>query len=243
MPEGAASGRFAARLESAREEERSSIARELHDQLGQALTALRFEVSQIARKAPDNPELFAQVNAASQLIDSIIGSVQRIATELRPSILDDLGLATAVEWQAQEFQARSGITCTVTRPAGELDCDRLVSTAVFRIFQETLTNVARHAGADAIAVTLIAKPGSVVLEVTDNGNGIAEQKISDPASLGLLGMRERAFQLGGEVTIRGMSGQGTTVTVEMPVRPPKKRARSADVANRAGRRRERSKRP
>jgi signal transduction histidine kinase len=153
----------------------------------------------------------------SRLIDSTIQSVRRIATELRPGVLDDLGLMAAIEWQAQEFQTRTGIRCQVTLPVEDVTLDAASSTAIFRIFQEILTNVARHGSATSVSVSLKEQAGNLVLEAQDNGKGIAESEISSPKSLGLLGMRERALPFGGEVKIRGTPGKGTTVTVRIPL--------------------------
>ncbi len=146
----------------------------------------------------------------------IIKSVQRISLELRPVILDDLGLVPAIEWQTQEFEGRTDIKCEVTTNCGDnnLDLDR--ATALFRIFQQALTNVARHADATEIKVSLKEKPGKLLLKIKDNGRGITEEQISDPKSFGLFGMRERIYPWGGEVKIKGLSNKGTTVTVILP---------------------------
>jgi signal transduction histidine kinase len=143
-------------------------------------------------------------------------SVRRIATELRPGILDDLGLMAAVEWAAQEFEARTGTKCHLDLPDGDIVIDPERTTAIFRIFQETLTNVTRHAEATRVDVRLGRENGNIVLEVRDNGRGIAEEQLSSSRSLGILGMRERALLLGGEFTIRGAPGKGTTVRVLIP---------------------------
>jgi signal transduction histidine kinase len=138
-------------------------------------------------------------------------------TELRPSVLDDLGLTAAIEWQAKEFQNRSGIKCELTINPEEIALDRNRSTAIFRIFQETLTNVARHASATNIHVSMEKKGNRLMLEVRDNGKGITEDRVMGPKSLGLMGMRERALFLGGDLQISGITGKGTTVTVIIPV--------------------------
>jgi PAS domain S-box-containing protein len=209
---------LAAHLESVREDERSRIAREIHDELGQALTALRFDVRRLGGSPPDDRQVaLERMQAMTALIDGTIASVRRIATELRPGVLDDLGLGAAIEWQAQEFEARTGIRCSVTMTPTEVDLSREVSTAVFRIFQETLTNVARHANAHDVEIALSAAVDHVALVVRDDGRGITEAELAGRRSLGLLGMRERALLLGGDVTIQGQPGQGTTVMLQVPL--------------------------
>jgi PAS domain S-box-containing protein len=209
---------LAAHVESVREEERSRIAREIHDELGQALTALRFDLCRLGGVALGDPNVLGQrVTGMTMLIDRTIASVRRIATELRPGVLDDLGLAAAIEWQAHEFEARTGIGCAVVTPSADPELGRDVSTAVFRIFQETLTNVARHARARHAEVTLSTDGERVRLVMRDDGRGITDAEVGGRRSLGLLGMRERARLLGGHVTIVGRPGEGTTVSVELPV--------------------------
>ncbi len=211
---------LAARLESVREEERTRAAREIHDELGQALTAIKLEYTALLRDLPagDGP-----VNQRSQtiltLLDKAFQSVRRIATELRPGILDDLGLAAAVEWVTEEFQARTGTKVQVSLPDADIAMDREHATALFRILQETLTNVARHANATRVDVRLAKEKGNLLLEVRDNGKGISDEQLSGGKSLGLLGMRERASLLGGEITISGIPGKGTTVSVRIPEAP------------------------
>jgi len=149
-------------------------------------------------------------------VDATIQSVRRISTELRPGILDDLGLVATVEWAGEEFEARTGTKCQLNLPPDDLEVDPERATALFRIFQETLTNVARHANASEVAVRLAKENGALTLEVHDNGRGIPEDRLSNGNSLGILGMRERAMLLGGELTIRGAPGKGTTVRVRIP---------------------------
>ncbi|HSB72803.1 MAG TPA: PAS domain S-box protein, partial [Candidatus Methylomirabilis sp.] len=210
---------LAARLQSVREDERTRIAREIHDKLGQALTALKLDLAWIAPRLPvDRPALLEKARALLGLLDAAIQSVRRIATELRPGVLDDLGLVAAIEWQAQEFQSRTGITCEFSSGQADLALPPEVGTAVFRICQETLTNVARHAHATQVRIGLEADGGQLVLTVADNGRGITEQELANRTSLGLLGMRERALLLGGQVGIAGRPGGGTTVTVRIPLR-------------------------
>jgi PAS domain S-box-containing protein len=212
---------LATRLQEIREEERTRIARELHDELGQAMTGLKMELAwvgkQLAKPGESLPTAISdKITEMTELINGTIHSVRRISSELRPGLLDDLGLAAAIEWQAHDFEGRSGIACDVTVPANGVDLNRETSTAVFRIFQETLTNVARHANATKVRVSMSQEGRHVILEIKDNGRGITASAISDKSSLGLLGMRERAALFGGEVNFVGVAGQGTTVAVTIP---------------------------
>jgi two-component system sensor kinase len=208
---------LAARLESIREEERTRIAREVHDVLGQALTSLKMDLSWISLKtSPGQDWLEDRTVMMSDLIDSTIQTVRKIAIELRPPVLDNLGLAAAIEWQASEFQSRTGMPCRCLSLSKDLTPDPLCATALFRIFQETLTNVARHAHATLVEVSLREEAGHLVLEVKDNGRGISAIELASAQSLGLLGMRERASILGGVVTIVGAPGEGTTVKAKIP---------------------------
>ena len=217
---------LAAHLQDARENERSLIAREIHDELGSMLTGLKIDLSWLAGRLPaDQMSLLEKTQTMSKLVSNIIQSVRRISTDLRPGMLDDLGLVAAIEWQTQEFQARTGICAQFKSRLGNGQFDRELDTAVFRILQETLTNVARHANATRVDITLRAKVNSVVLTVGDNGKGITRRQISHRTSLGILGMRERALLLGGEVIIVGLPGKGTTVTVEIPIKRPSGAAR------------------
>jgi PAS domain S-box-containing protein len=208
---------LAARLQGAREEERGRVAREIHDELGQALTAIKLELSACARDWPAGPaDDPARMDPILELVDGAIHTVRRIATELRPGILDDLGLVAAVEWATQEFQRRTGIVCTVRLPDAEVALDPDRATALFRILQETLTNVARHARATEVIVHLAHGDGAMDMTVEDNGVGITNEQLADSRSLGLLGMRERALLLGGEVVVHARPGAGTIVNVRIP---------------------------
>jgi signal transduction histidine kinase len=210
---------LAARLLSVREEERTGIAREIHDELGQSLTAMKIDLAWLASRLPRrNAPLLERIRSTLELADSIIQSVRRISTELRPGILD-LGLAAAVEWQTHEFQARTGIQCKLRLLAQEVVAPD-ASTALFRILQETLTNVARHAGAMRAEVVLQKQRDRLVLRIRDNGRGFDQAGTSLSGSLGLLGMRERAAMLGGGVSISSAPGKGTTVTAWIPLRSP-----------------------
>jgi PAS domain S-box-containing protein len=210
---------LSARLQTAREEERTRVAREIHDEMGQSLTALKMDISWLARKMPKGPASWLQrAETMAQLVDATIDMVRKISAQLRPGMLDDLGLKAAMEWQLQEFQSRTGIKCKFNSNREEFSLNREYRTAAFRIFQETLTNVARHANTSRVEVGLSDRDGSLILEVRDHGKGITKRKISSPQSLGILGMRERALLLGGEFQVRGIPGKGTTVTVKIPSR-------------------------
>jgi signal transduction histidine kinase len=203
----------------AREDERTAIAREIHDTLGQTLTALKMDVAWIGRRlSDDTPAVVAKLAVMVTLIDDTVVTVRRIATDLRPGVLDDLGLAAAVEWQAQEFEHRTGIHCVFRSTVDDGALEPLVSTAVFRIFQESLTNVARHSRASSVAVTLEHLDSDLVLEVRDDGVGIRAGDASSVRSIGLAGMRERAQLVGGGFSISGAAGAGTTVCVRIPWR-------------------------
>ena len=208
--------RLAAHLISVREEERAHIAREIHDELGQVLTGLKMEVGWLAKRLKE-PQLLEKTDSMGKLIDSTVQTVRKIATGLRPEMLDDMGLIAAVQWQAKEFQKRTGIRCrTKLPPETKLDLD--ISTTAFRIFQEILTNVARHSRATRVDIELGLSPEGLTLEVIDNGVGIPDSDLNGRKSLGLLGMRERAMLYGGEVSITGTPGQGTRVSVSIPIR-------------------------
>ena len=203
-------------LESIREEERTRIAREIHDELGQALTGLKMDLSWFASRLPNQPALAEKSASMLKLIDSTVHSVRRLSTELRPAILDNLGLIPAIEWLAQEFPKRSGVTCRFRTADDDLSVDEARTTALFRICQEALTNVARYAGATEVQINLEADEKEIALRVTDNGRGITDAEMKGTKSLGLLGMRERARLLGGTLQIEGTSGKGTTLTVRIP---------------------------
>jgi PAS domain S-box-containing protein len=213
---------LAARLQRAREEEAIRIARELHDQLGRCLTTIKMDLRLIERElsgevtSQSAQALREKAQTIGQAIDETVRTVRRISTELRPGLLDDLGLAAAIEWQAKDFQKRSGISCALTLPEEDPRVSRDEATALFRIFQEILTNVARHAHATKLWVYLGEADGALALEVEDNGVGISPAALADRRALGLLGMRERAAAFGGTVEIAGAPGQGTTVVVRMP---------------------------
>ncbi len=208
-----------AHLQSVREDERTRISREIHDELGQSLTALKIDLSWLLKRlSKEQKPLVEKVELMSNLIDMNIQTVKRISAELRPGLLDDLGLPAAFEWQAEDFQKRTGIHCKVRIQPEDIALDRNLSTAIFRIFQETLTNVVRHAKAKNVGVTLTKKKEEVLLEVKDDGKGITEKQISSPKSIGLIGMRERVHFFGGGVKISGKKDKGTVVTVTIPIK-------------------------
>lgn len=205
-------------VEALREEERTIIAREIHDELGQMLTALKMDLIWLKRRLTDEQaSLLDKVASMESLIDTTLDSVKRLATDLRPGLLDDLGLSAAVEWQAGEFQQHTGIPCDVNIVPEEIIVNEALSTAVFRIFQEALTNVARHAQATHVQVLLQHDVTTLTLEVEDNGKGITTAQIASPISFGLIGIRERVQFLGGQVTFQGVPDKGTTMTVMIPL--------------------------
>lgn len=206
-----------AHLESAREEERKSIARELHDELGQLLTVLNMDLALLSKKMPDGqPFLMEKITEMTRLVEVILDSLKRISMKLRPDLLDHLGLAAAIEWQADNFRRHTGIRCDLSVEMRKLDIAPNLATAVYRIFQETLTNIARHAGASSVKVSLRADRGRIILKVKDDGKGITAKEQTKPSAFGLIGIRERAYHWGGEVKIIGQKGKGTTVTVSIP---------------------------
>jgi signal transduction histidine kinase len=209
---------LAARLLSIREEERARIAREIHDELGQVLTGLKMDVMWLGKQLDnDQQPLLARIDTMRTLIDSTVQVVRRISTGMRPEILDDMGLVAAIGWQAKEFQKRLGIRCRVELPVQQAHLGSELSTAVFRIFQEILTNIARHAKASSVSVQLDISRFRLTLNVKDDGTGLDENAVHARESLGLLGMRERAQLFGGQVSFHSASGQGTTVTVSIPL--------------------------
>jgi PAS domain S-box-containing protein len=211
---------LAARLQSVREEERTSIAREIHDELGQACTAIKMDLALIGHKATKRQtRLRAKAESAIELVDGMIVTLRRIASDLRPRTLDDLGLPAALEWQAQEFESRTGMRCRVTLPQEPLVLDTERATAIFRIFQESLTNVARHAKATRVQARLEREVHQLTFEVRDNGRGFDPEEAKARKSLGLVGMQERALLLQGELKLEGVPGAGTTMTLRIPLPP------------------------
>jgi signal transduction histidine kinase len=232
--------RLAASLQTAREEERTALARELHDELGQTLTALKLELGRISdelRRARVTLPVVDRLQSLVGLVEIGVAMVKRIATGLRPPALDHLGLAEAIRWEAATFRARSGLRCHVAADREHTGLTPKQQTALFRIFQEALTNVVRHAQASAVRVRLTEKRGTFELRVSDNGRGITADEAADAAAIGLLGMRERASQAGATLEIVGEPGKGTAVTVRVPLPSPTKTKKSAGGVSRARRRR------
>lgn len=219
---------LASRNESVREEERTAIAREIHDVLAQELTRLKIDLIWLAKRVakpidePTQRLIVDRTNDAIAQTDVAISTVQRIATELRPVILDSLGLPAAVEWQVEDFARRTGLKATTRVPPGGTAFTRSCATALFRILQESLTNIARHARATQFEVQLIDQDDGPVLIVADNGCGISRAQLTDPKAIGIAGMRERAQALGGTIVISGRSGAGTTIEVRIPNPPVRK---------------------
>jgi signal transduction histidine kinase len=208
---------LAARLQEVREEERVAIARDIHDDLGQALTGLKYDIGGLAKACAKDPDVIQRTAAIGQAIDRIINSVRRISSGLRPEVLDEIGLSAAVEWQAREFSRRTGIRCSAEVEPAFTNPDRERSTAIFRILQELLTNVARHANATRVNVYL--SDGEVIhLRVEDNGRGIEKDKFEHARSLGFMGLRERVQAFGGTIEVEGREGEGTTARVSIPNR-------------------------
>jgi PAS domain S-box-containing protein len=214
---------LSASLQSAREQEAARIAHQIHDEMGGILTGFRWELEALEKMIhdPANPERLKvmqdKLRAMLGLTDASINVVRRIASELRPSILDDLGLMEAIEWQTQQFQARTGIQCRCQCSLQSFPLPDQQATAVFRIFQEALTNILRHAQATRVEVALHAEEEMLILTVSDNGRGITPAEKFHRGSLGLLGMRERAHLIGGHVDIEGVPGEGTTLRVRVPL--------------------------
>ena len=219
------------RLQQIREEDRIAIAREIHDEMGGGLTGLKMDLSWLSRKIDDTDRgeeriaLMDRIHASNVLIDQMIQVVRRVSTHLRPSVLDDLGLIAALEWQLSEFTSRTEIPHEFTPTFEYVNMEEDTAIAVFRIFQETLTNVARHSGATKVTVLLregersLFEGDSLFLEIRDNGKGIMEGEIQDAKSLGILGMRERALVFGGDLRISGEPDSGTTVILKIPQKP------------------------
>ena len=204
-------------MQNLREEERKRISREVHDELGQTLTAIKMDLAWFVKNLQGDQEpMRERMRSTLRLVDETVQTVRRIASELRPGVLDDLGLAAAIEWQVQEFQTRTGIDIQVRMPPEDIPLAPDCATTIFRIFQEVLRNVVQHAQATLVHVRLMRSAGTVILETRDNGRGISDGQISNPQSLGLLGMKERVLLLGGHFAIHGEEGKGTTVIVEIP---------------------------
>ncbi|MBP1748627.1 MAG: signal transduction histidine kinase [Deltaproteobacteria bacterium] len=210
-------------LQSVREKESTRIAREIHDELGQSLTALQMDLAWLRVSIPQaDLSLATKIQRMKNLVDTTIESVHRISTELRPILLDDLGLIAAMEWQVGEFQGRTNMRCDARFDLKESVVEKDLATALFRIFQETLTNITRHAHATHVRVRLLQKGNELRLDVSDNGIGIIEKDINNPASFGIVGIRERVNLWGGTVHITGKPYKGTKVSVRIPIQSGRK---------------------
>ena len=211
---------LSAHVEAAREDERRELARALHDELGQLLTAIRLEVGAAVDKfqtirLPETIEVVDRLQAAIGLVDLSISTVRRITTSLRPPILDHIGILAAIQWEASVFERRTGIRCRVSAVPARLDI-RTNGTVLYRILVEALTNVARHANAGTVWIHVRHKADRLLMEVRDNGRGISDDVITSPAAIGLLGMRERAAAVGGELHIKRLKGGGTAIVASLP---------------------------
>ncbi|MDX2218642.1 MAG: histidine kinase [Burkholderiales bacterium] len=207
-----------AHQEAEKENERAAIAREIHDDIGGLLTGIKTDVVWLKKHLASDPGAQQKLADLGDLLEQVVGSTKRIAKALRPAILDQ-GLPAALEWQVREFQQRSGISCKFNSNADNLKLDPGSATGVFRVFQEALTNVSKHADARSVDVQLFSNDSNVTLEVRDDGQGLQEQDISKPESFGLRGMRERITQLGGWIEVNSSPGQGTTVMLSIPRKP------------------------
>jgi PAS domain S-box-containing protein len=199
------------------EAERTYISREIHDQFGQSMTALKIDLTWLARRLPEGDDKIKRIEGMNTLVDDSIALMRQIATELRPNLLDELGLNAALEWQRREFSRRNEILCKLELPEQDLGLNPALSISLLRIFQETLTNVSRHAQATRVDASLRQEDQTVILSVHDNGRGITKRELIDPGALGLVGLRERTTQWGGKMTIDGEAGKGTTITVRIPL--------------------------
>ncbi|HMO61217.1 MAG TPA: PAS domain S-box protein [Ferruginibacter sp.] len=209
---------LAAHLEDIREEERRNMAREIHDELGQQLTGLNMYISWLYKKIqPQDTEIKEKFASTTALLDETVKMVRRISTKLRPSMLDDLGLIAAIEWQSNEFEKRSGIKTEFVNLTGSIRIPGPIATGLFRIYQESLTNVARHAAATVIHSSLELNEDTLILSITDNGKGFVLDEIGSKNTLGLFGMKERTMMMGGHYEINTTTGSGTTVKVSVPL--------------------------
>ena len=210
--------RLSLHISAAREEERTRIAREIHDDLGQKLTVVKMSLSRLRQDLPREPStLQSSVRAILKSIDELLATVRDLSTELRPAVLDHLGLVDALKWQARDFESKIGIRCKVVSRLEEVSLDSARRTDLFRVTQEALTNVARHSGATRVQIQISGEAGDLLLEISDNDQGFQEDGTSRRSSLGLLGIRERIEALGGTVQWLGTSGRGTRVRIRIPL--------------------------
>ncbi len=209
---------LASHIQEVREEERAQMAREIHDELGQQLTGLKMDISWVLKKIPsENADLIHKINGIKGLLDDTIKTVRKIATELRPSILDDLGLLEALKWHSNEFEKRAGIQIQFTSTFSHITIAKNMAVGLFRIYQESLTNIARHSGATIVKTTFEQDKNNLILLIADNGKGFDVKDIQHKKTLGLLGMKERTLMMGGKYEIKSTIGKGTIVIVSVPV--------------------------
>jgi signal transduction histidine kinase len=204
-------------IDEVSEQERTRIAREIHDEMGHLLTSLKFDIEGLAGTPDLTREMLKEELASlSCVVDDLIRSVRKIATDLRPGILDHLGLIPALEWQLEQFCSRTGIYCDYDLSIKDESFNDKETTVIFRIFQEILTNIARHARANKISVSLFKEGHQIMIVISDNGIGFNRKKTRPSESLGLLGMRERALSVGGELTVESEPGKGTRIIFSLP---------------------------
>jgi PAS domain S-box-containing protein len=201
-------------IQKVREEERAHIAREIHDELGQQLTVLKMDVSWLNKKLQSDPAVADRLNELTTMLDGTVKTVRRISSELRPSLLDDLGLVATMDWHLKEFGKRTGIETFFDEP-DSIHISNNITTGLYRIFQESLTNVARHAEASKVYVSLTQTADELLLKVQDNGKGFDKEKVANKRTLGILGMKERAEMMGGNYSISSELGKGTTVVISI----------------------------
>ena len=209
---------LASHLQDVREEERAAMAREIHDELGQQLTGLKMDITWVYKRTKDDETTQQKLKGTLDLLDNMVKTVRKIATDLRPSILDDLGLIEAMEWQSREFEKRAGIPVTFSSTSHGAAISGNIPIALFRIYQESLTNVARHSGATQVVTTLEVQGDHIILSIKDNGRGFDTGTTGHKKTLGLLGMKERSMMIGGNYNITSKPGSGTTVLVSVPYR-------------------------
>jgi PAS domain S-box-containing protein len=209
---------LSAHLQNIRENERGNISREIHDELGQQLTGLKLDLSWVKKKMKtEDSDVIEKVQEILMLIDMTVQTVRRIATELRPGILDDLGLIAALDWQSHEFEKRSGIKCEFISNINPQDLTSEIATGMFRIYQESLTNIARHSGATKVSTLLSQENGFLKLLIKDNGVGYDVDEATKKGTLGLLGMKERVFMMNGKIEMTSKPGFGSSISILAPI--------------------------
>lgn len=209
---------LAAHLNNVREEEQLRIAREIHDELGQMLTSIKMDISLADKKMEQSvPEAKEYLRQSMEIVDDLVKAIRRIASELRPAILDDLGLVAALEWQSREFEKLHKISCTFSSPSPDIQPSTNLVNGLYRIYQEALTNIARHAGASQVTSMIRRQGAEIILTVSDNGKGFNTEEAKNKKTLGLLGMKERALMMNGSLEIDSSPGRGTIIIVTVPM--------------------------